>query len=134
MLRKILQVTRLQRSFLKVMRFEQSEIAHRNLTVLHFKLCLDDVAKHNFPEKAGQIQKCYMKRNILYGKDNTVKEWVAWVQKLNMYLKDFPEHNGNPTQRLDANELFDILEFGVPLNWRREFTVQGFDPVDQGLR
>eukprot|EP00957_Ditylum_brightwellii_P073259 5568424-Ditylum_brightwellii.AAC.1 len=26
--------------------FEQSEIAHRNQTVPHFKLCLDDVAKH----------------------------------------------------------------------------------------
>eukprot|EP00957_Ditylum_brightwellii_P080643 6133580-Ditylum_brightwellii.AAC.1 len=27
----------------------------------------------------------------------------------------------------------DILEFGVPASWRREFIVQGFDPVDQGL-
>eukprot|EP00957_Ditylum_brightwellii_P060693 4607996-Ditylum_brightwellii.AAC.1 len=27
----------------------------------------------------------------------------------------------------------DILEFGVLTSWRREFTVQGFDPVDQGL-
>eukprot|EP00957_Ditylum_brightwellii_P087955 6698130-Ditylum_brightwellii.AAC.1 len=28
----------------------------------------------------------------------------------------------------------DILEFGVPASWRREFTVQGFDLVDQGIR
>eukprot|EP00957_Ditylum_brightwellii_P101470 7732964-Ditylum_brightwellii.AAC.1 len=28
----------------------------------------------------------------------------------------------------------DILEFGVPASWRREFTVQGNDPADQGLR
>eukprot|EP00957_Ditylum_brightwellii_P180924 13783997-Ditylum_brightwellii.AAC.1 len=28
----------------------------------------------------------------------------------------------------------DILEFGVPASWRREFTVQGFDPVDQGVQ
>eukprot|EP00957_Ditylum_brightwellii_P039136 2959226-Ditylum_brightwellii.AAC.1 len=28
----------------------------------------------------------------------------------------------------------DILELGVPTSWRREFTVQGLDPVDQGLR
>eukprot|EP00957_Ditylum_brightwellii_P185206 14103877-Ditylum_brightwellii.AAC.1 len=46
----------------------------------------------------------------------------------------FPGHNRNPTQPLDADELLDILEFGVPSSWRREFTVQGFDPVDQGLR
>eukprot|EP00957_Ditylum_brightwellii_P146472 11151984-Ditylum_brightwellii.AAC.1 len=74
-----------------------------------------------------------MRRNICYGKNNTVKEWVARAQELNGYLNDFPNHNGNPTQPLDADELLDILEFGVPLSWRREFTVQGFDPVNQGL-
>lgn len=99
----------------------------------HFVLCLDDVAKHVLPEKAGQIQKRYMQRNICYGKDNTVKEWVARIQELNRYLKDFPYHNGNPTKSLDMDRLLDILEFGVPSSWQREFTVQGFDPMDQGL-
>eukprot|EP00957_Ditylum_brightwellii_P021252 1603021-Ditylum_brightwellii.AAC.1 len=28
----------------------------------------------------------------------------------------------------------DILEYGVPAVWHREFTVQGFDPVDQVLK
>eukprot|EP00957_Ditylum_brightwellii_P061539 4670113-Ditylum_brightwellii.AAC.1 len=37
-------------------------------------------------------------------------------------------------QPLDKDELLDILKFGVPASWRREFTVQGFDPVDKGLR
>eukprot|EP00957_Ditylum_brightwellii_P049752 3772906-Ditylum_brightwellii.AAC.1 len=27
----------------------------------------------------------------------------------------------------------DILEYGVPSVWHREFTMQGFDPVDQGM-
>eukprot|EP00957_Ditylum_brightwellii_P127141 9694037-Ditylum_brightwellii.AAC.1 len=62
-----------------------------------------------------------------------MKEWVVRVQELNRYLKDFPDHNINPTQPLDADELLDILEFGVLLSWRREFTVQGFDTLDQGL-
>eukprot|EP00957_Ditylum_brightwellii_P020652 1557006-Ditylum_brightwellii.AAC.1 len=57
--------------------FEQLEITNGNQTVPHFELCLDDIAKHVFPEKASQIQNCYMRRNICYGKDNTVKEWVA---------------------------------------------------------
>eukprot|EP00957_Ditylum_brightwellii_P043407 3291177-Ditylum_brightwellii.AAC.1 len=30
--------------------FEQAEITHGNKTVMNFKLCLDDVAKHVFPE------------------------------------------------------------------------------------
>eukprot|EP00957_Ditylum_brightwellii_P130488 9954935-Ditylum_brightwellii.AAC.1 len=55
--------------------FKQAEIARGNQAVPHFDLCLDDVAKHVFPEKAGQIQKCYMQRNICYGKDFTMKEW-----------------------------------------------------------
>eukprot|EP00957_Ditylum_brightwellii_P032252 2443777-Ditylum_brightwellii.AAC.1 len=44
--------------------FEQAEITHGNQTVPHFELCLDDMVKHVFPEKAGQTQKCYMQRNI----------------------------------------------------------------------
>eukprot|EP00957_Ditylum_brightwellii_P120827 9215411-Ditylum_brightwellii.AAC.1 len=63
--------------------FEQAEIAHGNQRVPHFNLCLDDVAEHVFPEKAGQIQKHYMWRNICYSRDNTMKEWVAQVQELN---------------------------------------------------
>eukprot|EP00957_Ditylum_brightwellii_P015945 1200759-Ditylum_brightwellii.AAC.1 len=62
---------------------------------------------------ATQIQKRYMQRNICYQKDNTMKEWVARVQELNRYLKDFPEHNGNPTQPVDVDELF--VEFCTPL-------------------
>eukprot|EP00957_Ditylum_brightwellii_P146047 11121517-Ditylum_brightwellii.AAC.1 len=85
-----------------------------NQTVPHFELCLDDIAEHVFPEKAGQIQKSYMRRNIRWSKDYTVKEWVARVQELNRYLTDFPDHNGNPTQPLDMDELMDILEFRVP--------------------
>eukprot|EP00957_Ditylum_brightwellii_P204936 15341463-Ditylum_brightwellii.AAC.1 len=101
---------------------------------MNFELCLDDVAKHVFPEKLGQIQKCYMWRNIQYRKEISVKEWVAKVSELNSYLKDFPAHSRNPTQPLDADELLDILEYRVPTSWCREFTMQGFDPVDQGLQ
>ena len=44
--------------------FEQVEIARGAQTMPHYKKCLDDVAEHVFPEKAGQIQKWYMRRNI----------------------------------------------------------------------
>eukprot|EP00957_Ditylum_brightwellii_P120018 9159229-Ditylum_brightwellii.AAC.1 len=63
----------------------------------------------------------------------TIKEWIAQVLELNKYLKDFPAQNGNPVQPLDKGKIMDILEYGVPAVWHREFTVQGFDPVDQGL-
>eukprot|EP00957_Ditylum_brightwellii_P145361 11070012-Ditylum_brightwellii.AAC.1 len=114
--------------------FKQVGIACGNQTVPHFNKCPNDVAEHVFLETAGQIQKHYMQRNLRYSKDLAVKEWVAQVQELNGYLKDFPAHNANPTQPLEKDELLDILEFKVPVSWCREFTVQGFDPVDQGLR
>eukprot|EP00957_Ditylum_brightwellii_P144169 10984958-Ditylum_brightwellii.AAC.1 len=53
---------------------------------------------------------------------------------MNGYLKDFPVHNESPTQPLDVDKILDILEYGVPVSWRREFTVQEFDPVDQNLQ
>eukprot|EP00957_Ditylum_brightwellii_P119403 9109148-Ditylum_brightwellii.AAC.1 len=37
-------------------------------------------------------------------------------------------------QPLDKDTLLDIVKFGVPASWRKEFTVQGFNPVNQGLR
>eukprot|EP00957_Ditylum_brightwellii_P093379 7110254-Ditylum_brightwellii.AAC.1 len=91
--------------------FKQAETVHRNQTVPHYALCLDDVAAHVFPEKAGQTQKRYMQRNIWYsrGGTTTVKEWEARVLELNGYFKEFPAANGNPTQPLDADELMDIL-------------------------
>eukprot|EP00957_Ditylum_brightwellii_P037885 2865160-Ditylum_brightwellii.AAC.1 len=76
----------------------------------HFKLCLDDVAEHIFPEKAGQAQKRYMQRNLRFGGGITMKEWVAQVLELNGYLKDFPAHNGNSIQPLDKDKLLVILE------------------------
>eukprot|EP00957_Ditylum_brightwellii_P040131 3037159-Ditylum_brightwellii.AAC.1 len=54
--------------------FEQAENTYGNQTIPHFKLCLDDVAKHVFPEKARQTQKCYMWKNIHYGGGITVKK------------------------------------------------------------
>eukprot|EP00957_Ditylum_brightwellii_P168940 12858476-Ditylum_brightwellii.AAC.1 len=75
-----------------------------------------------------------MGRNIRYSRRTTVKEWVARVLELNGYLKDFPMTNKNPTQPLNTDEILDILEYGVPASWCREFTVQGFDPVDEGLQ
>eukprot|EP00957_Ditylum_brightwellii_P129124 9849337-Ditylum_brightwellii.AAC.1 len=114
--------------------FEQAEIDHGTQSVPHFELCLDDVAEHAFPKKARQTQKHYMRRNLQLVGGMTVKEWVAQVSELNGHLNNFPVTNGNHIQPLDNNKLLDILEYGVPASWHRKFSVQGFDPVDQGLQ
>eukprot|EP00957_Ditylum_brightwellii_P040324 3051613-Ditylum_brightwellii.AAC.1 len=63
--------------------FEQAEIDHGTQSVPHFKLCLDDVAEHVLPKRAGQTQKRYMRRNLRLVGQMTVKEWVAQVSELN---------------------------------------------------
>eukprot|EP00957_Ditylum_brightwellii_P010797 818617-Ditylum_brightwellii.AAC.2 len=92
------------------------------------------MAEHVFPQKAGQTQKRYMCRSLQLVGEMTVNEWVALVLELNKYLKDFPTQNGNKIQPLDKDTIMDILECGVPASWHRDFTVQGFDPLDQGLK
>eukprot|EP00957_Ditylum_brightwellii_P152041 11577295-Ditylum_brightwellii.AAC.1 len=74
-----------------------------------------------------------MQRNLCLGRGITEKEWVAQVSELNRYLKDFPAHNGICIQPLDKDKLLYILDYGVPVTWHREFTMQAFDLVDQGL-
>eukprot|EP00957_Ditylum_brightwellii_P173855 13236104-Ditylum_brightwellii.AAC.1 len=96
---------------------KQAEIDHGMQSMPHFELCLDDVAEHMFPEKARQTQKRYMCRNL----------------RLVGEMTDFPAQNGNKIQPLGKDKIMDILEYGVPALWRREFIVQGFNPVDQGL-
>eukprot|EP00957_Ditylum_brightwellii_P171796 13078119-Ditylum_brightwellii.AAC.1 len=72
------------------------------------------MAEHVFPKKARQTQKHYMQRNVWLVGEMTVKKWVAWP--------------------LNEDKIIYILEYGVPASWRMEFTVWGFDPVDQGLK
>eukprot|EP00957_Ditylum_brightwellii_P080370 6113042-Ditylum_brightwellii.AAC.1 len=75
-----------------------------------------------------------MQRNLRFGGGITVKEWLAQVLGLNSYVKDFPAYNRNTIHPLDEDKLLDILEYGVPALWHREFTVEVFDPVDQGFQ
>eukprot|EP00957_Ditylum_brightwellii_P120281 9177499-Ditylum_brightwellii.AAC.1 len=58
--------------------FKQAEIDRASQCVPHFKLCLDGMAEHVFPKKAGQTQNCYMHRNLQLMGEMTIKEWVAW--------------------------------------------------------
>eukprot|EP00957_Ditylum_brightwellii_P205291 15343241-Ditylum_brightwellii.AAC.1 len=114
--------------------FKQPEIDYSAQSVAYFEFCLNDVAEHMFPKKARQTQKRYICRNLRLAGKMIVKEWVAWVSELNKYLKDFPAQNRNKIQPLDEAKIMDILKYGVQALWCREFTVHGFDPVDQGLK
>ena len=47
---------------------------------------------------------------------------------------EFLNVNGVREQPLHDAEVMEILEYGVPAAYHRQFTVQGFDPLTQGLK
>eukprot|EP00957_Ditylum_brightwellii_P062885 4771209-Ditylum_brightwellii.AAC.1 len=82
--------------------------------------------------KGNALMSKYSQRKPDRPRSATCRGTYILVEEL-QYLKDFPVHNGNCIQPLNKDKLLDILEYRVPALWCREFTVQGFDPVDQGL-
>ena len=114
--------------------FQTAEVTFGNQTLVNFQSCLNEVTTHVFPEKAGQLQKRYLRRCSAKYEGVQVKEWVARVLELNEYLREFPIVNGVSETKLSDAEIMEILEYGVPREYRREFTVQGFDPLTQGLK
>jgi len=64
-------------------------------------------------------------------KGQSTREYVARVNEINEYLGHFPPHGND--QKLPTDEILDILEFGMPATWQREFWRQGFDPLGHSI-
>ena len=107
--------------------FNKAAAEHGNETVANFETCLQAVTKHVFPQRAMAHQKRYMRRYMRKPRDMSTREFVARVTELNAYLTEFPPFEEN--QKLDDQEIMDILEFGVPNSWQKNMVMQGFDPV-----
>ena len=58
----------------------------------------------------------------------TVREFAAWLNKINKYLSDFPPSNEN--NKLLIDKLMDIAEFSVPAMWQKMMIMHGFDPAN----
>ena len=51
--------------------------------------------------------------------------------ELNEFLKEFPPFEEN--QKLDNEELLDILEFSIPATWQKAMVLQGFNPIESTI-
>ena len=58
-------------------------------------------------------------------------EYIARLIEMNNYIPQFPPTtaNGNAPEKLPAEELVDLLEFGVPNSWQKAMILQDFDPL-----
>eukprot|EP00957_Ditylum_brightwellii_P028476 2150464-Ditylum_brightwellii.AAC.1 len=76
--------------------------------------------EHIFPKKAYKMQKKYI-RNIRKPLRLGSQEWISKLIKLNDYLEFFPVLDGVTTTKIALEEFVNVLEDGVPYQWKLEF-------------
>ena len=101
-------------------------------TVLHFKDCMDAVTQMVFPQRALQRQRRYMRRNLRKPRDVTIRNFRTRLLELNSYLTEFPGTGGD-AQKLDDDDLKELMEFAIPNTWQKAMVLQGFNPVDKTI-
>ena len=91
-----------------------------------FILSIQALTSHIFPQRALRMQKRYMRRYMRKPRDMKMRVYRNRVVELNNYLKRIPTVF-NATQKIDEDEIVDILEFGTPNKWQSEMVHLGFD-------
>lgn len=93
-----------------------------------------------FPRRALRLQKRYLRRYLRKPRDVQMRSVHTRVVELNDYLESFPNGKTNDqgvplgfsaNQKLDDDELADILEYGCPGSWQRKMISHGFDPIEE---
>ena len=108
--------------------FNAAAAVHGNENNDNFLACIDDVTAHIFPARALQMQKRFMRRFLRKPAGVKTREFVARVNEMNNFIREFPSPNGEPATALPEDEILDLLEFGVPNSWQKQFLMHQFDP------
>ena len=86
------------------------------------------LTSHIFPQRALRMQKCYVRCYMRKPREMKMRVYRNRVVELNNYLERFPTVL-NATQKIDDDEIVDILEFGTPNKWQSEMVRLGFESV-----
>ena len=113
--------------------FNNEEASQENKDGLAFTKCLAAVTEHIFSKKAYKTQKKYI-RNIHKPLAFGSREWISRMIKLNDHLKKFPVPDGVTAKKISREEFVDLLEDGVPYQWKMEFEKEGFDSSSSTLK
>ena len=74
------------------------------------------------------MQKRFMRRFLRKPGGIKTREFVARVNEMNNFLREFPSPNEEAATALPEDEILDLLEFGVPNSWQKQFFMHQFDP------
>lgn len=98
-----------------------------------FLECWQSLLAHVFPFRALQTQKRFMRRHMRKPLSEKFRAYKNRLVDMNNDLARFPP-NFSPAQKLDQEELIDILQFGMPSKWQRNMVRDNFNPADHGLQ
>eukprot|EP00957_Ditylum_brightwellii_P201988 15328059-Ditylum_brightwellii.AAC.1 len=113
--------------------FKNEEASQETKDGPAFTKCLVAVTEHVFPKRAYKMQKKYI-WNICKPLVLGSCEWISRGIKLNDYLEFFPVPEGLTTMKIACEEFVDVLEDGVPCQWKLEFKKEGFDLSSSTLK
>eukprot|EP00957_Ditylum_brightwellii_P097054 7391116-Ditylum_brightwellii.AAC.1 len=99
----------------------------------NFTKCPAAVTEHVSPKKVYKTQKKYI-RNIRKPLRLGLQEWILQTIKLNDYLESFLIPDGVTAKKISQEEFADVLEGGVPYQWKLEFKKEGFDSSSSTLK
>ena len=84
------------------------------------------------PYKALEKQKRFMRRKMRKPANLSTRAYVSNILRINgEELPMLPPFN--TTQGLSADEIIDIVTFGIPKSWVRKMDEHDFDPMAQGI-
>jgi hypothetical protein len=114
--------------------FEKIELDLAEKTEETFVQALRALATHVFPNNALSNQKSWLRRNeaAWKKKDVVTRTWVARLHEINEMLTEFPP-NFNADQKLADDEFMEVLEYGVPPQWKATMVKHGFTPSDHTI-
>ena len=98
-----------------------------------FILGIQALTSHIFPQRALRMQKRYMRLYMRKPRDMKMRVYRNRVVELNNYLERFPTVFIS-TQKIDDDEIVDILELGTPNKWQSEMVRLGFDSAARLVR
>jgi hypothetical protein len=97
------------------------------LTLDHIGDAMDQVATAVFPHRALEIQKLWMNRGMRKPFDLSTRKTAAAITKINNSLPLFPL--GSPESKFTDQELVGLLEWSLPMHWRKKFDLDGYIPT-----
>jgi hypothetical protein len=94
-------------------------------TIEHFKIAVQGLVSHVFPNRALVLQKQYMRRYLRKPIGMKIRNFMSRLVEINEYLKLFPPYGEN--QKLPMDEVLEIAEFASPSKWRKAMNMHGFE-------